>query len=66
MKITMKAARVNAGVPQQEIAKALGVTPGAVSQWESGKAKISAENFAKYCELIGTDPKNIFLPNTIR
>lgn len=38
MQITLKAARVNAGLTQREAGKAIGVTDDVVSRWERGKA----------------------------
>lgn len=37
MKITLKAARHNAGYTQQEAADLLGVTPLTILNWEKGK-----------------------------
>lgn len=51
MKITIRAARVNAGLAQSYVAKKLGVNVATVSSWETGKTKPSIENFKKLCEL---------------
>lgn len=51
MKITLKAARVNAELDQYEVAKKLGVNIATVSSWETGKTKPSLDNFRKLCEL---------------
>lgn len=51
MKITLRAARVNAGLTQAEVALALGVNIATVSSWETGKTKPSLENFRKLCAL---------------
>lgn len=51
MKITLKAARVNAGLNQSDVANELSVNITTVSNWESGKTKPSIENFRKLCEL---------------
>ena len=51
MKITLKAARVNAGLDQSVVAKKLGVNIATVSSWETGKTNPSLENFRKLCEL---------------
>lgn len=40
-------ARSLAGLTQRELAKAVGVTPGLVGQWESHKKKPGRENLAK-------------------
>ena len=51
MKITLKAARINAGLKQIDVANKLSVNITTVSNWESGKTKPSIENFRKLCEL---------------
>lgn len=51
MKITLKAARVNAGLNQADVANELSVNITTISNWESGKTKPSIENFRKLCEL---------------
>jgi len=38
MSITLKAARVNAGMSQKEAAKELGIYPDTLSRYETGKA----------------------------
>ena len=37
MKLTLKAARVNKGLTQEDVAKALNVTKKTVGSWEMGK-----------------------------
>lgn len=51
MKITLRAARVNAGLNQADVANELSVNITTISSWESGKTKPSIENFRKLCEL---------------
>ena len=50
-KISMKAARVNAGKPQEELAKALNVSKQTIVSWESGKTSPTVEKALKYCEV---------------
>lgn len=38
MKVTMKAARVNAGMTQEEAAKALNITKQTLNNYENGKS----------------------------
>lgn len=49
-KITIAAARVNAGKTQAEVAKALHVNRGTVLSWESGKTCPSVEKAQEFCE----------------
>lgn len=51
MKITLRAARVNAGVGQLEAAKAIGVNVATISRWENGQTVPNAKNFKALCEL---------------
>lgn len=51
MKITLRAARVNAGLDQSDVARELGVNIATVSSWETGKTNPSLENLKKMCEL---------------
>lgn len=53
MQITLRAARVNAGLGQSFVAYKLGVNVATVSSWETGKTKPSLDNFRKLCELYG-------------
>lgn len=46
-------ARARAGVSQQEVAAYLGVTQGAVSQWENGLSRPSIKRLSRLAELYG-------------
>ena len=50
-KITLEAARVNAGFSQREAARALKICPETLSSWEKGKVSIKTANLMKLCEL---------------
>lgn len=52
-KITLAAARVNAGLTQEDVAKALKVSNKTVSSWENGTSYPNAEQIEKLCELYG-------------
>lgn len=62
MSITMAAARVNAKLSQEALAKELGVTPVTVRNWESGRVKIPAIYLRRLAELSGVSESDIFLP----
>lgn len=51
MAITMKAARVNAGLKQQEAAEKLGVSVITYMNWENGKTLPTVDNAFAICEL---------------
>ena len=63
--ITIKAARVDASLTQVQIAELLGVTPSAVSRWESGECDMSAKQFADFCILVNRSRDDIFLRNKL-
>jgi transcriptional regulator with XRE-family HTH domain len=60
-KISLKAARVNAKLTQEDVAKAIGKSKVTVAFWESGKTKITASDFIKLCELYGVPSSVISL-----
>lgn len=54
MKVTkFKLARMFSGYTQSELAKMLGVTPGAVSQWEQGKTAPNIKLLKPLAGLLG-------------
>lgn len=64
LKISLKAARVNAGLSQKEVAKILKISNCTVTNWENGKSYPSADKIDKLCKLYGISYDAInFLPN---
>ncbi len=63
MKMTLKAARVNAGLTQKEAAAALGISNKTLCNWENGISFPKADKVEKICSLYGVSYDNIiFLP----
>lgn len=63
MKLTLKAARVNAGLSQIDAAKALGVSSGTLYDYEKGKRFPTVPTIKKIEELYGVPFGDlIFLP----
>ena len=64
MKMTLKAARVNAGLTQEEAAKSIGVTKNTIYRWEIGVSSPSFKRLHTICEVYGVDSLDdlIFLP----
>lgn len=63
-KITLRAARVNAGYTQGEAARLLGVSNRTLCQWESGRVMPKIDKIDKICELYKISYDNlIFLPH---
>lgn len=63
MAITLKAARVNAGLTQAELATKLKVGRQSVMNWENGKCSIEVTMFCKICEILKVSMDDIILPN---
>lgn len=64
LKISLKAARVNAGLSQKEAAEALNVSNKTLCAWENSKTFPAADKIDAICNLYGVSYDNIvFLPN---
>ena len=64
VKISIKAARVNAGLSQKEAADHLGVSNKTLGNWENGITYPPADKILEICELYGVSYDNLnFLPN---
>lgn len=61
MKLSLRAARVNAGFSQDELAKEIGVSKSTISRWEIGKLKIPDAKLVKFCTLCKLNPHDINL-----
>lgn len=59
LQITIKAARVNMGLTQEDVAKAVGVTKKTVGSWESGKTLPKLEKIEPLCNLLGVQYDDI-------
>lgn len=59
MPITLKAARVNAGLTQKEASKLLGISPITLRNYEKNKTKPDIEIAEKIAKLYGTTIENI-------
>lgn len=63
-KITLKAARVNAGLTQKEVAERLKVSNKTVWAWEVGKTMPNVNKIDAICNLYGMSYDDIiFLPD---
>ena len=64
IKITIAAARVNAGLSQKQAASQLGVSNRTLCSWENGESFPNAVQIEKICELYGIPYDNLnFLPS---
>lgn len=62
-KITLAAARVNAGLDQKEAAAQLNISNTTLGKWEKGESFPTADKIPEICELYGVHYDHInFLP----
>lgn len=61
MKVSMKAARVNANLSQGEMARLMGKSQNTLIDWEKGRKKPRVDELQKYCEICGCDMSDISL-----
>lgn len=67
MQITIKAARVNAGLKQSEAAAKIGVNTATIINWEKGKTSPTSVQLQRLLDVYGISVDSIFLrdPATI-
>lgn len=58
--ITLKAARVNVGLTQSEVAKKLDISVGTLKNWEKGKTFPKQPQIEALCELYNVSYDNLF------
>lgn len=58
--ITLKAARVNTGLTQSEVAEKLNISVGTLKNWERGKTFPKQPQIEALCELYGVTYDNLF------
>ncbi|MBQ7515235.1 MAG: helix-turn-helix transcriptional regulator [Schwartzia sp.] len=61
-KISLKEARLHAGLTQEEVARQIHRGRQTIEAWESGKRVIDAVSFLLLCRIYQIDIDNIFLP----
>lgn len=61
-KITFEAARVNAGLTQQELADKMGVSRVYVNTVENGKADLKTWYLLAFCQLTNMSVSDLILP----
>lgn len=64
MTVTLKAARVNIGLTQEELAKKVGVSETTIWKWETGKAEPRFSQVKKICDICQVNIDDIFMPET--
>lgn len=61
MKISLKAARVNANLTQEEVAKIIKVSKHTIMNWEKGKTNVGYAPLKVLSEIYNISIENIFL-----
>jgi len=61
-KISMAAARVNANLTQEDVAKAMKLNKSTIISWERGRITPKPAQFRMYCEIVGAPEDIIILP----
>lgn len=59
LRISLKSARINAGLKQSDVADALGVSRKTIAAWENGRAVPSIDKVEPLCNLYGVTYDNI-------
>lgn len=59
MRITIKAARVNKGLTQANLADEVGVTKKTIHLWESGKTLPKVDKIERLCNVLGVQYNDI-------
>jgi DNA-binding XRE family transcriptional regulator len=63
MQISMRAARINAGMKQKDVAKLVGVSVATIGSWENGRSFPTYKRFLSLCHLYGLEQDQIFCEN---
>jgi len=62
LKISLKAARANANLSQENVAMALKKSKSTINNWENGKTEIDLANLKELCNLYSVTIDDIRLP----
>lgn len=62
-KLTLKAARVNAGLTQKELAELMNVTLPTIAKWENSSGELKMKQARKICKILKIGIDEIFFEN---
>lgn len=62
LKISLKAARVNANLSQENVANKMKKSKVTINNWENGKTEIDYGNLTELCRLYSVTMDDIILP----
>ncbi len=60
MQISLRSARINANLSQEQLAKKLGVHRQTIKNWEKNPAKLTIEKAESICEVLNVNMSDIF------
>lgn len=60
MAISVKAARVNAQLTQEEAAQRLGISPATYAKNERDPGRFTIDQAKRFCEIVGIDIQDVF------
>lgn len=63
IRISLVAARVNAGLKQREMVEMMGVDTGTIHNWENAKSEPTASQLRKISEISGIPMDFLFIPS---
>lgn len=66
LKITLTAARVNAGFSLDDVARELKKNKGTIINWEKGRTSMKISEYDELCRLYNISKDNIILPTTLQ
>ena len=61
-KITLRAARINAGLTQDKLAEKLKVSRATVNAWECGRTEMKPHHVFAFCYVCGISEDDLILP----
>ena len=61
MKLTLKAARINAGFTQEQVKEKTGIARSTLTNWESGRTLPRSDKLKQICKLYGISTEEITL-----
>ena len=61
-KISLRAARINAGLTQDKLAEKLKVSSATVNAWECGRTEMKPHHVFAFCYATGVSEDDIILP----
>lgn len=65
MRVSLKGARVEAGLTQKQAGSAIGVTKETVSNWERGITSPTAVQLERLCRVYGVELSDIYLDKNL-